>query len=209
MKLFDSGKGMMLLSLLIILAVVLFSTFSHAQVPYVASDFQINGGMGYMNPILSGKFGAENFGKRLYINSYGEYAWARKLETGDGHTLDGLAEVAYVHKNGFYGGGISAGRGYTSQWSKGSIHPMLIAGFDNWYIRFTGRYKFKGTDDRNQAQSFGGELDWKLSKRWRFNNGVEYVRFNYTDVPQWHRQGVKMWYGVKFLLKNDPIKAGQ
>lgn len=203
----ESALGLFCIGLAIILMVVIFSTFTHAQIPYASGGIQVNGNMGYLNPIVSGKFGAENFGKHVYVNSFGEFQWARKIETGDGHTFGGLAEVAYVHKGAFVGGGLSAIRGYTSDWQKGSLHPLVMAGYDNWYVRFTGRYRLAGTDDRNGAQSFGGEMDWKLSKRWRFNHGLEVVKFHETDCPELKRTGIKMWYGVKFLLKNDPIKG--
>lgn len=169
--------------------------------PFVGAGLQTSANGGYINPILYGNAGLELKKEYLLVNTLGQYSWARKIETGNGHGYKVLAEAYGLTSKGIMlGGGASWQIQCTSAWNKSSSGPFIGGGWDGNSARVLVTYQFWDSNKRNDSKTVALRMEFKPSPHWHPMIDWNLNRFHYTDVPAWKRTSSSITLGVKYAF---------
>lgn len=154
--------------------------------PFVSGGIAITGGLGYLNPQLSGQGGAdiELPSSHLFLTAAAGGGWARKIETGDGHDFTADGEAFFKSSSSpsslIFGGGVSWTEQVTSQWSKSATRPFPAFGYDGVNNRVIVSYLLPWLDSQNALQ--GPKVSWEARINKRLRLTTAYILSHYHDT---------------------------
>lgn len=155
--------------------------------------------LGYNTPSVTLYAAPQYDAKRFLLLSQNTYSPTGKVNAG-GFNF-GTDTRAYAKYHGFLlGGGVSAIRLITPQYTKGGVSPLLGCGFEKDGYRVTADYLFTGTDRRNYEHGIKFALELPLNKRLRGVFSGTVYKFTQTDVPTNHLTGGSVSAGLQFDL---------
>ncbi|HXE89388.1 MAG TPA: hypothetical protein VNK82_00325 [Terriglobales bacterium] len=208
----------------VLASLILVSNALHGQGQSVfgQAPFQIrteigirfNQNLGYENPELTFAVTPELNAKKLYVRGSAFYRTGNKLQTGNGYSTGGDLEAYFRVKRLLFGGGVTRGNLVTSQFQKGTTHP-LIGGAVEFRVgkhpsRIFAQYLLRGSDDTNGLQGVRTRLEVDVHRRIRiapYNLGV--YRFFPSNAPQLGtRTGYSFSAGVSYVLWSGKERTG-
>jgi hypothetical protein len=171
--------------LFLLLTVLVLSVFSHGQNGYVGGGTGFTKGLGYENPDANLTAGVEISPSSFFGSAEFSIASERKIETGNGWSINGTAHGYWHPKSFLLGPGLSVTHLYTSQWDKGATHAEFGAGYwkPHSNFRFMADYVMPWGDPQNALQGITTRFEIGASSRLMFRASYSFYDYHVTLRP--------------------------